>query len=265
MSQRSSPPLKLPNSPLIFVLAQIKISPVMNIAEKVPMMQEAFRKAGYPRLVQREIQTTHHRADGAAHQIDTRHQWEFINKEKTASVLVDAEGMTVQVTEYQIFEDFITMLRDATTLFDAEVQPSLMHRVGLRYVDLVVPSEGNSIVDYFQSGLRGFQLPKTESRKAFFSESVCETSANSTFVHRYIEAASGFGFPPDLLPIHLELRREPRLQTPFGLLDLDHYSTHDEDFSVDTAIDQFWTLHEHQTLAFQASVTDKALEEWKTP
>ena len=259
MTNRSVPPLKLLHSPLIFVLAQVKISPVMTVEEKIPAIQDALRKKGYPLLSIREINTMVHGPDGKAKQTETRKQWEFIDKENRASVLVDAEGVTYQVTKYDVFETLIEVMDDIIGLFAEHLDPDLLLRVGLRYIDLVVPSEGKAIRSYFSDVLRGFKIDETAEREAFFSESVSHTDSSSTFIHRYVEASHGFGFPPDLLPVNLKFPRDPRMEVPFGLLDLDHYISLNEDFTVESAIAHFLTLHEHLTKAFMSSVTPAAL------
>ncbi len=264
MRQRSVPPLKLLRSPLIFVLAQVKITPILGMESKIPILQEALRKRGFPRLAtQQTIETTLFGPSAPATSQEKRLQWEFIDKEKRASVVVDSEGLSFQVTKYDVFETFIESMQTVMELFAECVEPTLIPRLGLRYVDLVIPSEGNEIRAYFNETLRGFKIHEGDERKAFFCESVCQTSPSSTFVHRYVEADAGLGFPPDLLPIQLEFPQDPRRNTPFGLLDLDHFSTQETDFSVDTVMNRFFVLHEHHTKAFEASVTPFALEEWK--
>ncbi len=263
MNPRSVPPLKLPKSPLIFVLAQVKISPVLGMESKIPALQEAYRKQGFPRLAERKIETTVRGSEGQTVQKETRRQWEFINKDKRASVLVDSEGLNYQVTKYDVFESFMASIESVLQVFSDTVEPTLVLRTGLRYVDLVIPAEGKDIHVYFNASLRGFKIHDTDQRKAFFTESVCQTGSDSTFVHRYVEADAGFGFPPDLLPMQLEFPRNPRMTSPFGLLDMDHFSMNEADFSTEEVVSRFFDLHEHQTVAFEASVTAEALEEWK--
>ena len=262
---RAKPPLQLPRSPLILVLAQVKISPVMAIEDRIPELQEVFRKRGYPRLSHRKIESSFHGPDGQVAPAETQHQWEFINKAGTTSILVDKNGLTYQISEYTVFENLITDMRVALELFTKHVEPDLVQRIGLRYVDLVVPMEGKEISSYFSEGLRGFRIVETDDREAFFFESVCRTGANSKFIHRYVEAARGFGFPPDLLPISLNLRRDPMLTSTFGLLDLDHHVQVNDDFSIESVISQFEFLHDYQSRAFEASVTPEAIAEWKQP
>lgn len=264
MSQLIVPHLKLPQSPLIFVLAQVKMTPVLGIDSKIPMLQEAFRKQGYPRLAERRIDTTVRGTDSQTVQQDTRRQWEFIDKEKTASLLVDAEGLNYQVTRYDVFETFMKAMESALRIFVDCVQPNLVTRLGLRFVDLVIPSGGKEIRSYFNNSLRGFAIDAADERKAFFSESVHITGPEKLFVHRYVEAKSGFAFPPDLLPVQLAFPINLQQNSPFGLLDMDHMLNREFDFSVDEIIPGFRDLHKHQTKAFRASVTDEALEEWKT-
>lgn len=265
MTSRTVPPLKLLRSPLIFVLAQVKISPVVAIEEKIPSLQESLRKRGYPRFAVRELRPAMQGPDGQIQQMPAQKQWEFIDKESYSSVLVDSDGISYQVTKYDSFETFMSAMREALCVFSQHVEPDLIQRVGLRYVDLVVPSEGKDIRAYFNDSLRGFKIHSDENREAFFSESVCQTGQTSKFIHRYVEASHGLGFPPDLLPTNLHFNRDPRMKSSFGLLDMDHYIALDENFEIQSAINHFFNLHDHQTKAFEASVTTDAIEEWKQP
>lgn len=262
---RAKPPLQLPRSPLIFVLAQVKISPVMAIEDRIPELQEVFRKRGYPRLSHRKIESAVHGPDGQVASTNTQHQWEFINKAGMASLLVDENGLTYQMSQYTMFENLIEEMRAALEPFAKHVEPDLVQRIGLRYVDLVVPTDGKEISSYFSEGLRGFCIAESDNREAFFFESVCRTGPDSKFIHRYVEAARGFGFPPDLLPVNLILRRSPLMESTFGLLDLDHHIQVNDDFSIESVISKFEFLHDYQSLAFEASVTQDAIDEWKQP
>ena len=44
---RQNPPLKLRYSPLVMVLAQVRFSPVLKMADYVPAIQEKLRREGY--------------------------------------------------------------------------------------------------------------------------------------------------------------------------------------------------------------------------
>jgi uncharacterized protein (TIGR04255 family) len=125
---RSAPPLKLARSPLIFVLAQVKISPVMAIEEKIPGLQESLRKNGFPRLAVREIQTHLHAPDRQPKLTDARQQWEFINRDASASVMIDAESFNYQVSRYDVFETFSEGVCEALEQFARHIEPDLVQR-----------------------------------------------------------------------------------------------------------------------------------------
>lgn len=264
MTSRDTPGLHLPRSPLIFVLAQVRIAPVLSVEKKIPEIQERLRKNGFPKLNERKISIEQRLPDGSQ-QIQSVRQWEFINKANTCSALITHDALTYQTTRYDVFEQFIESFEEVLRVFGECMEPTLSQRLGLRYVDLVVPQEGKSLESYFSDRLRGFNVQDSDLREGFVSESICQTGPSTKFIHRYAEAVRGFGFPPDLLPLSLKIERPLQLKAPFGLLDLDHFSSAEEDFSYDSILRQFWSLHDHQTKAFRASVTNEALAEWEQP
>jgi uncharacterized protein (TIGR04255 family) len=261
MSERQTPALHLPKSPLIFVLSQVRFAPVLSMEEKIPDIQDSLRKNGFPRLSIREIETTEHDASGNT-KVESRKQWEFIDKERRASVLVDTGFIVFQVTQYKVFEEYLDTFKRILELFAYHAEPSLVERIGLRYIDLVIPSESQELKNYLSPALRGFSIEEADKREVFHCESVTQTGGNSRFIHRYLEANHGYGFPPDLRPIALTFDRDLNLKSPFSLIDMDHFMHVDEDFSVQNIIENLSSLHTHHTKAFAASVTETAMKEW---
>jgi uncharacterized protein (TIGR04255 family) len=230
--------------------------------EKIPSMQESFRKSGFPRLSHRKIETATQSQDGKT-EIEIRKQWEFSDKESSSSIIVDTDFLVYQVTHYSQFENYIDTLKQVLEIFCYHAEPSLISRIGLRYIDLVKPTEEKSLESYFSNSLRGFKVKHADSREALMTESVSKTGENSKFIHRYVEAQKGLGFPPDLLPLNLKFNRELRMDNEFGMLDMDHFVTLNEEFDIPATIEHLWKLHEYQTDAFTASVTEEALMEWR--
>jgi len=261
MSRPQEDILHLPKSPLIFVLAQIRISPVMKMEEKIPDMQEAFRKNGFPRLIKRDIETT----KGQPNQgviVENNTQWEFISKNKKASVLVDQNFMIYQVSEYDVFESFLGEFREAAKIFGEYTEPNLVEKLGLRYIDLVIPEDGKNPASYFCDDLRGFTIGSTGNRDSFLCESVSHYGSKMKLIHRYIEAQKGIAFPSNLMPITLDLKKEVSMNSEFAVLDMDAISDYEDDFSVEVLTKTLWELHGIQEEAFKASVTAEALKEW---
>ena len=166
MSERQRPALRLPNSPLIFVLGQVRFTPILSMEGRIPAIQDSLRKNGFPRLSPREIKLTEHDATGKS-RVETRRQWEFIDKERRASVLIDTDFIVYQVTRYTVFEDYLSAFEAILEFFASHTEPGLAQRIGLRYVDLITPSAGKSLESYLSSSLRGFSIDGGAPRIAF--------------------------------------------------------------------------------------------------
>lgn len=265
MSPRRQPGLVLPRTPLLFVLAQVRIGPVLAIEDKIPAIQEALRRQGFPRLQKRTLEVSRINATGIT-QIDQRPQWEFLNRESTLSILIAADSLVLQSSAYTDFETFLAPLQLALSTLAEKAEPSLVERLGLRYVDLILPAEGKTVADYIPATLRGEGRPPFGERKAFLSESVFSTQEASQLIVRFIESQSGFAFPADLLPVSLKFPKDPNRATPFGLLDLDHFAEKlNADFDTSVILHRFWELHHLLDEVFRASTTKAAREEWAQP
>lgn len=263
MSSRKHPPLKLTDSPLIFVLAQVRFPQLLSIKERIPAFQDTLRKLGYLKLNQREVTQVKRDPQNNIVAKESYNQWEFIDKEGTHSVLVDPRFINVNTSKYEVFEDFVVRIERVFEVMASCIEPGLIEHLGLRFVDLIVPSKGRSMADYVDQNLRGFQVDPDEDRQAFYMETVTRTGEDKRFIHRYTETQKGLGFPPDLIPSGLKLLKNPRIETTFGLLDMDHMLTRELDVEPEGMVDAFWDLHRHHEDAFRRSVTDSAIEEWR--
>jgi len=263
MPDRIHPPLTLPRSPLIFVLAQVQFPPLLAMKDRVPALQESLRKIGYLKLNHREVTFTNQNPQNNGVSKESFSQWEFIDRANRNSVLVDPRFVNLQSTEYVDFDSFTLKWQEVLEMFNQHVEPGMVSRLGLRYVDLILPSEGKAVDGYVAEGLRGFHVTKGEDRQAYFFESVINTGEKQLFIHRYAEAKHGIGFPPDLLPLNLTPPYPVVRNSPFGLLDMDHMLTMEQDFDVSDLMKRFWKLHQHHEEAFRASVKPDALYEWE--
>lgn len=260
---RTEAALILPNSPLIFVLAQVRFSPVLTMKDRIPEIQETLRKQGYPGFNTRRIEVeTFTPGISGTSQVETREQWEFLNQERTASVLVDHESVVLQTTRYPTFEEYLQQFRIALNAVQEHAEPTLMLRLGLRYVDLITPQEPHDLDSYIKPELRGMALAELGPKRAALNEFIIETASWSKLVVRYVEGDSGFAFPPDLLPMSLIFIRNPLQTKRFGLLDFDHYSEETMEYTVDNILSRGWILHSALEKAFKSSVLPTALQEW---
>jgi uncharacterized protein (TIGR04255 family) len=228
----------------------------------VPEIQERFRKAGFPELHEGQI---HNQivVDGKTVAENRTTQWDFVNKTNTTSIQLNLDAITVQTTEYSRFEDLEETIKLAVTALHEIVNPSQVHRYGLRYVN-VIPIEADSSFDqWVYPNLLGYPNLPDAHRIGSFSETVMVTEPSSRLVARCITMHSGIPLPADLMPCTLKLPFTVPMNEPFVILDNDHGRVGPEDFNPIIAVDAIAKLHDLLELAFQTSVTPQALETWK--
>ena len=135
---------KLNNQPLQFVLAEFQFSPVMQIAEYIPKIQEALRKQ-YPIPSKRSEQLIQAQPGGIAlSQVD---RWTFSSANKREAIDLNQERLVYITMDYARFEGFSNACQNALETLASIVEPSLILRVGLRYSDLVVVDENENLSD----------------------------------------------------------------------------------------------------------------------
>lgn len=261
--ERTLPPLKLSRSPLVYVVAQVRISAVIAIDKYIPEIQEQLRHKGFPRFKQEQVR--HLRLDfGAEPKFNIIERFEFQNKEQTTGLILASDFVALHASRYENFGKFEEMLSAGLEIIHKALQISLTERIGLRYVDLVRVHEGESLGDYLQPGLLGLD-PATLGARSSLSrfEFVGLTEIGKLIVR--CSTAQGEEFlPPDLEPTSLRFGVTPEPNESRYLLDFDHSSEGAEasDFSIKGVLDNMQQLHSNLDLAFRHAVTEQALTRW---
>jgi len=261
--KRTLPPLRLTKTPLIFVLAQVRVTPITQIERFLPLIQESLRHQGFPNLVKRKFRIEVPGSDGQLTS-EERVQWEYINSTHTCSILVDDGSLVLQTTAYDSGEEFLKKLALALDAFVTNAQPTQLLRVGLRYVDLITPAGDLGISELVDPALRAAPplLPGEPATRIW--EHLRLTSAHTRLLVRYTEAQSGLAFPPDIGPfISLRLAQSPEQKTPFGLLDTDHFDEEVSDFASPLVLERMANLHDILDQSFRQLVSKAALELWQ--
>ncbi|NOZ79924.1 MAG: TIGR04255 family protein, partial [Acidobacteria bacterium] len=152
--KRQQPPLKLRNSPLVMVLAQVRFAPVLQMAEYVPALQESLRHKGCPRF---EAQTIREIVFGPQVKVKEAERWVFANAKNTEAVVLSKDFVVLETNRYTVFEDFANRLETILEILGTEVELSLAHRLGLRFVDMILPRDGEDLQEYLRPQLHGLK------------------------------------------------------------------------------------------------------------
>ena len=144
----------------------------------------------------------------------------------------------------------------------------MIHRVGLRYVDVVRPRAGKGFRFYLRPGLHGvsdevFQpgghLLHIESR----GRTVVGGHPGAMVV-RIVQNNQGLSLPPDLMAAAPSLSSRAEAGELVTLIDMDHYVEGNFDPDSEWVVARAYEMHDHIVETFHDHVvTEEAIEEWK--
>ncbi len=270
--QRKCRYVPLSAQPLVLVLCQVRLSPVPQMERYIPAIQEEFRRRGFPiERAGKVHQVTFRPSGGPPVQVMEQQRWEYRNRDETWSILLMQDTVILQTTDYKRFEHFVERLKMAvhTVLAVSEHdQLGVVHRVGLRYIDVVRPSGGRDFRFYLRPGLHGvpdevFQsgqhLLHTESRGR-----IMVGGRPGTMVIRIVQNDQGSSLPPDLVDAAPAFVARVEAGELVTLIDMDHFVEGNFDADTDWVVGRAYEMHDHIVETFHNHVvTEDAIKEWK--
>lgn len=261
--KRTRPPLKLPGSPLIYVVAQVNISAVVAIERYVPEIQEQLRKSGFPGYTNAQVPEIIFEALGARPVVTSLSRYEFLHKSERTGIVLTPKSIAVHTNLYTTFEDFHAIIRMALKTIHATAALQLHERIGLRYVNLIELERGEELKDYLGAHLLGYDQPAIGVSAGQFNFQFEGNTPYGRLVARHYPPQVQNMFPPDLAGISLNYGNRP-IPSPgrAALLDFDHAAAHKGDFVIEEILETLENLHDGLDIIFRNSVTTAALEKW---
>ncbi len=264
--------MKMSNAPVYYALVQARFNPVTTIGTKyINDIQDAFRLMGYTLFEPQEkkqLQFTAIPGQVAPEpKIDTLTFWLITKSDRSSGFILDQSSLTFHTTHYVTKNKFIPVLLDGLKEVHKIVNLEHISRLGLRYLDAVIPTGKDSIEDYLSDGLHGIKFG--DSVRYSLHESVFETNSDpkSTLIARVHRANGILGYPPDITPSGLvpmtRFNREDKVT--HAVIDTDHFSEYQYTIKIDfkKLKTQLESLHEGITKAFEAITTEHARATWK--
>lgn len=252
---------KLENQPLKLVLAEFRFSQVMKIEEYIPEIQEALRKS-YPTIKKRNMQAVQFQAESI--QISNIDTWSFVAANKKSSIDINQERLVFITTEYQRFEGFADLCKEALDVLAKVVQPSLILRIGLRYCDLVKLEQEEKIDDLVDSQFVGSPVSvssvgKTKHQR---TESLFDTNIGTLSI-RTLYGHNTLTYPPDIQGLPIVVVKD-QSESERMILDFDHFWEPKEEspsFETNDILSNLKLLHDASREAFWKITTDYARNE----
>jgi uncharacterized protein (TIGR04255 family) len=259
----------LNNPPLICVAARVQFAPVGKMETHAPGLQESLRLNGYP-LAQDPVMTKNWRIEdradaGMGVTFQESPRWDFSNVERTVTIRLDRESVTLLFTNYDHFRNAEPHYRQILGMVENAIPGLLPQLIQLRYIAYISLPDGEPPTDWVLPSVLGMPNLGELKRQGSISETSFQAPEGGQLVARCMSRGPNqAALPPDLLPLNATLRYAPKSEHPFLLLENMHQRQADPvAFSAESCLSQISALRQHNAEVFRATVTQQALETWK--
>ena len=260
------------NAPVVYVIVQVRFSPVLSLKTYIPQIQEYFRRNGFPAF---ESQFNFQLAFSVpppaepepatpAIPVERTLSYVFSNRDRSQSFVLEQNGLTFHVTDYLDFSWFLDLFLMQLERINEVISPDSSERIGLRYIDAVLPKSGSEVKEYLIPAVLGLSdQPVEGSLQHTYSETIL-LKGNTSTVSRVIVRNGQIAFPPDMaaLPVLINSRFTEYRGT-HALVDTDSFQTIHSPMDVQKLRTTLHDLHGRVEEAFNAVTTDFARTDWK--
>jgi uncharacterized protein (TIGR04255 family) len=249
------PPVEVPlkDAPLVRVIAQVRFPEILSVEQRdfVAPFQEAVR-ATYPVLRQEQTQGLLVSPAGIA-PAKPQIAWRFSDIDSHWRVSLTPEFLALETTKYTSRSDFLKRLRVVVEALGKHLEPSLVDRLGLRYIDRITGQAVDNIARLVRSEVRGISGTAAATHVAHaLSESIFELP-DAKVLARWGRLPVGATVDPAAI--------EP-VQEKSWILDLDMFSAKPTPFDVDRLLTDAQRYAERIYTIFRWAVTEEFLRSY---
>ena len=257
------------NAPLAYVLAEVRTELVSNIRDYQAKIGGLLREE-YP--LQRQMHVTRLVATENQLVVETGNNaamaWEFATPDNRIAVILRANGIVLHATTYTDSKNFLSRLQRAIDLVTKEIPSLYLNRMGLRYIDFILPGKNEAPENYVNSRLNPDLGLSTKAGGTASTTSLAiypVESGNLTF--RYIRSTGKPELPPDLKNINLNPSGPMILPVSesqiTAVLDTDCvFTCPPVKLDSNRIREQFDLMHRDASKAFKTAITDHARNVW---
>lgn len=261
---------KMKNAPVYFTVAQVRFNPVLNIEGYLSTIQDRMRIARFPDFkrvdLNQLIMQFGSASDGGqppAPVFVPQSHCVFGNREGTTEFILQTNALTLQTTAYETFPIFLDIFLKGLKIVDDVLQLDFTERIGLRYLDAILPKETESLSDYLTVEVLGLSQKLDRNVLHSFHETV-SSNLNGQLVSRVIIQQGCVGLPPDISAL------APRVDSRFtqkegwhAVVDTDSFIEQREPLDFQNIESKLTALHDEIIRSFKATVTPYAFSVWE--
>lgn len=247
------PEVPLPRAPLVRVIAQLRFPLITSLEKRdfVAPFQEAIRR-NYPVLRAEQVQDFILGPAGAT-PVAPQTVWRFSDVESQWRVSLAPEFIALETTAYSSRDDFLTRLQHVLNALDAHVEPKVIDRFGVRYIDRVTPPVVNDIARLVRAEVLGIAATPMAPGIQHLQTLSVFTVGDAQLFARWGQVPENSTVDPAAI--------EP-IDEPSWILDLDMFKDGARPFDVDTLVSQARSYTERLYTFFRWAVTDEFLRRY---
>jgi len=247
--------------PLVYVVAELVISPYYSMTSKLPDLQDRLRKS-FPRT----IESNELIVDG--NKPTTQTMWQLMSTDRTHGVQIGTRVISLHATSYAQSSEFLNRWAEILDAVQAAELEAFVERAGLRYIDLIVPSEGKTPVDYLAEKLQGITLDGGQSTGSMWAAAF-QFDGSILNLRTAAPAPHGMLLPPDFNALPLAMpevmvaaNRRLKSELTTGYIDTDCLREIGRIFDASELVGIYSDMQKLTSKTFQAALSKIALQEW---
>lgn len=258
------------NAPLAYVLAEVRFEPVLEIEKYVPSLQTSLRER-YPRFNRIEqvavLQaSSQQEVQSSSLQARLPPRWEFGSDSNHVGVILLQHSLVFHATAYETYVAFGQEWRKVMTQVGECIPNLFTKRIGLRYLDFILPNAGETPENYAVDRLRCDPEPGLPYQSHHGLTLAQYDLEEGSLVARYSRGTGQPKLPPDLAMLSLRpsaiMQRAVDAEQPTAVLDIDRFMELSAVYNVEALSKQFVRLNADIRMAFKALTTDHARAVW---
>lgn len=265
---------KWKNAPVMYTVAQVRFNQILAMESYVQAIQQELRGIGFPDFRQdivNAVSISIGQSNSTSPILQPVNRFLFGNLEKTSGFTLETNALSFQLTDYDVFETFLDTFVKVLAIVHKYVNLSFIDRIGVRYLDAVLPKPETNLTDYLVPEVLGMTyklLQFSDPRKLIhsYTETFSENKASdSKLIARTIIQNGKLNLPPEIAQTAYAVN--DKFLSYVGchaIIDTDGYI--DEirvAFDLEMVRQKLDKLHEDIAESFKKTATDFALKIWE--
>lgn len=263
---------KMRNAPVYYAILQVKYNPVLNFARYADQIHDELRKAGFPD-VRQSHQTKFQISLGglgeesppAVASAEKADLFLFLSADGVRGLVFASDALSYQTTNYDTFELFSKDFVRCLEIVNRHLGIEYSERVGLRYLDAIVPPTAEELPLFVVPGVLGLAglLPDESQIAQTMNETVFISPDDIQVTSRVVVRHGKLAFAADIASQGLKFsERFQTIDSVHAVLDTDASFSSRRNFDMEEIKMKMTELHDKVEVAFRATVTPHALEQW---